>query len=67
MESEEWSLCFAIVYIMKTQRTGLYIISKGIQTDLTMGRWGGITCHHINLSYIVVTLADAREPITILS
>ena len=43
---------FAIVYIMKTQRTGLYIISKGIQTDLTMGRWGGISCHYINLSYI---------------
>ena len=43
---------FAIVYIMKTQRTGLYIISMGIQTDLTMGRWGGVSCHYINLSYI---------------
>ena len=37
---------------MKTQRTGLYIVSKGIQIDLTMGRWGGINCHHVNLSYI---------------
>ena len=27
---------FALVYIMKTEKTGLYIISKEIQNDLTM-------------------------------
>ena len=43
---------FAQVYIMKTHRTGLYIISKEIQNDLTMGRWGGVSCHNIILSYI---------------
>ena len=43
---------FALVYIMKTEKTGLYIISKEIQNDLTMGRWGGVSCHNIILSYI---------------
>ena len=41
---------FDLVYIMKTEKTGLYIISKEIQNDLTTGRWGGVSCHNIILS-----------------
>ena len=42
----------AIVYITKKEGNWIIIQSRGIQTDLTTGRWGGIRCHPINLSYI---------------
>ena len=44
---------FALVYIMKTERTGIYIVSQGIQTDLTKGSLGSIACHHINHTLLI--------------
>ena len=41
----------AIVYVTKKEGNWIIIQSRGIQTDLTPGTWGSITCHHINVIY----------------
>ena len=41
----------AIVYMTKKEGNWIIIQSRGIQTDLTPGTWGSITCHHINVIY----------------
>ena len=42
----------AMVNMTKKDGNEIRIESRGIQTDLVVGRWGGITCHNINLTYI---------------
>ena len=42
----------AMVYIMNLGETPLHVIIKGFQTDMTLGRWGGVVCFHLNILYM---------------